>query len=159
MIFTANILDKTWKITDEHIHPGMSTFSIGFVDGEKDMVLFDKLSFGITLKSGEQEISFSLPKEGVEYISTDQETVESFTVITNPKEVWDVFVWAENSKEFFSKDFSVTIPQQEKPFSSWTWNEEEEMWEPPTPIPNDSGHYDWDEESLAWKKSHVPLED
>jgi hypothetical protein len=48
-----------------------------------------------------------------------------------------------------------------KPFASWVWNEEEQMWKPPFPRPADAVinggtvRYQWDEETVNWK----PLED
>lgn len=38
-----------------------------------------------------------------------------------------------------------------KPHTSWTWNAEGWLWEPPTPYPNDEQDYEWDEESISWK--------
>jgi hypothetical protein len=35
-----------------------------------------------------------------------------------------------------------------KPFPSWTLNETDCKWEPPTPQPE--GFYRWDEDTLAW---------
>ena len=40
--------------------------------------------------------------------------------------------------------------QARKPFPSWIGNEEAMTWEPPTPYPNDSEYYYWDEETLSW---------
>jgi hypothetical protein len=38
-----------------------------------------------------------------------------------------------------------------KPFSSWILDEETCQWNSPTPYPNDSNFYFWDEETLSWK--------
>ena len=40
------------------------------------------------------------------------------------------------------------IPPQ--PFASWTLNEETCLWDAPTPRPNDSKLYTWDEETTSW---------
>ena len=48
-----------------------------------------------------------------------------------------------------------------KPFASWVWNEEEQMWYPPFPRPADAVinggtvRYQWDEATVNWK----PLEE
>jgi hypothetical protein len=48
-----------------------------------------------------------------------------------------------------------------KPFASWVWNEEEQMWYPPFPRPADAVinggtvRYQWDEATVNW----VPLEE
>ena len=36
-----------------------------------------------------------------------------------------------------------------QPFPSWTLNEDSCIWEPPTPMPEDSMCY-WDENTLSW---------
>lgn len=40
--------------------------------------------------------------------------------------------------------------QFRKPFPSWIGNEEAMTWEAPTPYPQDSKNYYWNEEQLAW---------
>ena len=42
------------------------------------------------------------------------------------------------------------IPQ--KPYPSWTLNEESCLWEAPTPKPNDGKGYEWNEESQIWEE-------
>lgn len=48
-----------------------------------------------------------------------------------------------------------------KPYASWVWNEETQLWEPPFPRPADAVinggdvRYEWDETTINWK----PLED
>jgi len=44
----------------------------------------------------------------------------------------------------------TTEHQARKPFPSWIGNEEEMIWEAPTPYPNDEKIYSWNEEQLAW---------
>jgi len=43
------------------------------------------------------------------------------------------------------------IPQ--KPYPSWTLNEESCLWEAPTPKPNDGKGYEWNEESQIWEEA------
>jgi hypothetical protein len=37
-----------------------------------------------------------------------------------------------------------------KPYESWTLNEDTCLWVAPTPMPNDSNEYKWDESLLVW---------
>jgi hypothetical protein len=37
-----------------------------------------------------------------------------------------------------------------KPFASWLLNEDSCLWDAPTPYPDDSERYTWDEATLAW---------
>ena len=40
------------------------------------------------------------------------------------------------------------IPQ--KPYNSWTLNEDTCRWDPPVPMPTDGQMYIWNEETLSW---------
>ena len=40
------------------------------------------------------------------------------------------------------------IPQ--KPYASWTLNEDTCLWDPPTPKPDDGKRYDWNESTQSW---------
>jgi len=42
------------------------------------------------------------------------------------------------------------IPQ--KPYPSWTLNEESCLWEPPTPKPTDGKGYEWNEDTQSWSE-------
>jgi len=50
------------------------------------------------------------------------------------------YTYDEQSDEF--------IPP--KPYESWILNEETCLWSAPTPMPNDSNEYKWDESLLVW---------
>jgi hypothetical protein len=45
-----------------------------------------------------------------------------------------------------SRDAFIT----EKPYNSWSLNEETAQWEPPVAYPNDGERYTWDEEAVDW---------
>jgi hypothetical protein len=36
-------------------------------------------------------------------------------------------------------------------FASWTWDEDSQTWQAPTPKPKGNKIYDWDEANQAWK--------
>jgi hypothetical protein len=38
-----------------------------------------------------------------------------------------------------------------QPFPSWTLNQLNWLWEPPSPIPNDGNIYKWNENNLNWE--------
>jgi hypothetical protein len=50
---------------------------------------------------------------------------------------------------YYDENRDAFIPP--KPFSSWILDEETCQWNSPTPYPNDSNFYFWDEETLSWK--------
>lgn len=45
-------------------------------------------------------------------------------------------------------DYDVFISPQI--FKSWVLNTDTFIWESPTPYPNDSGIYEWNEETISW---------
>jgi len=49
----------------------------------------------------------------------------------------------------FDAEKDIFIPAQ--PYDSWTWNTETQVWEAPTPYPDDGESYSWDEENQQWK--------
>jgi len=51
-------------------------------------------------------------------------------------------------KIYDRKRKTFLVPQ---PFPSWTLDENFN-WTPPAPFPTEEGDYDWDEESLSWKR-------
>jgi len=48
----------------------------------------------------------------------------------------------------YDQNRDAFVPQ--KPFPSWTLNEQTCLWEPPIVRPNDSKRYDWNEPTLSW---------
>lgn len=46
------------------------------------------------------------------------------------------------------------IPPQ--PYPSWSLNEETCLWEPPTPVPEGEGPYEWDEPGQEWREVPLP---
>ena len=48
----------------------------------------------------------------------------------------------------YDEDRDAFIPK--KPFNSWVLNETTCLWESPTPYPNDSDKYVWNESTLTW---------
>ena len=50
--------------------------------------------------------------------------------------------------DFYDPVRDAFIP--EKPFESWTLNENTCRWEPPVPYPTDGKYYFWDEPTLSW---------
>lgn len=43
-----------------------------------------------------------------------------------------------------------TPPMPEQPYASWTFNEDEWLWESPIERPTDGKDYRWDEETTSW---------
>jgi len=154
MKFIADISKKTWEVIEEETFKSQRHISIGFVDNKKDQVFFDNLFFGANMKCGDKELSFSFPKNGISYISTDQKIIESFSFETKADDNWEVTVWAENSGELMTKTVNIFIEKPDKPFESWLWNDELQLWSPPIPYPKDDLKYLWNEEDKQWKIFH-----
>lgn len=48
----------------------------------------------------------------------------------------------------YNRELDAFIPPS--PYNSWVLNEDTGLWEPPTPIPDMTKHYTWDELSTSW---------
>lgn len=46
----------------------------------------------------------------------------------------------------------------EKPYPSWTRNEDKGQWQAPVLYPEDGKFYTWDEDSLSWKENAIVSE-
>ena len=141
---TLDLDSRQWSflVEPEIPHPNVE---IGFV-GEED---FDNLSFGFSLRAGE-EILFetSYPEEGTVYIRTDQQYVSSDYVRLPLDTRIDFDVWAENGGVLFESGVSFYVPKPPKPYPSWVWDEV--SWSPPHLPPYDGFEYFWDESIKEW---------
>lgn len=57
----------------------------------------------------------------------------------------------------FKYDWDADVFISPKPFNSWVLNENYD-WVPPTPMPENGMLWEWDEESMSWKETDIPLE-
>lgn len=56
----------------------------------------------------------------------------------------------------FDKTRDAFIPP--KPFDSWALNENSCLWEPPIPMPETGGPWEWNEELGEWEEIPIPEE-
>jgi hypothetical protein len=80
----------------------------------------------------------------------------------NSGKVGDEFLWVQTSyNNNFRKNYAgvgytydktrdAFIPPQ--PYSSWLLDEDTCRWDAPTPMPDDSKNYRWDEDTTSWKE-------
>lgn len=126
---------------------------IGFVDNDGLPTTFDNLSFGFSVKENDVVIQQkSFPQNGIIYESTDQEFLigELLDSVRLGKQ-YVLSAWATNGGTTWSEDFDVLLPRWTQPFPSWIWNEDNECWIAPVPLPEDISHnYSWNEELQTW---------
>lgn len=48
----------------------------------------------------------------------------------------------------YNENYDVFVRPQ--PFPSWSLNEQNTEWLPPTPMPDDGGNYYWNEQNQSW---------
>lgn len=154
MIITTDIASKTWSIDEEELGYSFIEIKFGFRDNNSLPVIFNNLSFGYQLNLDSEKISEdSRPLPGISYVSTDQNFIELFTVseLLIGKE-YSLNVWAENNGERWENTFIFFNPTFPKPYESWNWDEDQNMWVSPVPYPNDDDIYIWNEETTSWDK-------
>jgi len=99
-----------------------------------------QLPYGDELVHLYTENDSSDPKENpfllgkVEFYNADPESSVMFNVV------------AFNKRESFEDSFEIKIPKPPKPYPSWVWNSEVNVWESPVPKPV----LIWDEDSQTW---------
>lgn len=152
MRLIADISKKIWIKEDQEESPRVLQLFIGVRDNGKLPVFFDKTKFGYSLNLNDEEIySETLPPEGHEYVSTDQDFID-FSAIENliPAKEYVVKVWIEHAGDKWENSYTVSLPMPQQPFPSWTYNEEFGRWVAPIPRPEGTKVYLWNEELQEW---------
>ena len=57
----------------------------------------------------------------------------------------------------YNADLDAFVPP--KPFASWVLNEKTAQWNAPVPMPDDGNRYQWDEDTVSWKKVEMEAQD
>lgn len=157
-IFAKDSFDlQNWQVNFDELGSYSALLYIGFTD-KSPIVVFDNLSFGFEVhKDNNVQQKKSYPPSGVKYIRSDQEYLVCEKIENLlPTESYDLFLWANNGGITFQNTFTFSVPIPNSPYPSWVWSDEEYMWYPPIPKPEDTDEYIylWDEETLQWIKSN-----
>lgn len=151
MKIIGNLEDLTWT-NDLKVNPENIPYSIGFkIPGQKNIV-FQNLSFSISIsKDGKEIFSKSYPEPGQKFISSSQSCLISDLVEeAKPLTEYSVAVSANHNDQTFSDSFIVKTPEPFNLFPSWTYDPELGDFVPPVPYPEDDKDYEWSESSQAW---------
>lgn len=135
---------------------------VGFRKNNELPVEFTELSGEISVfKDSEKIYAYSFPENGVQYVSTDQDYVwliDLVGVISPETEyVLEVTMINDDHQEFLIQPFVVGFPP--KPGKSWVWENDDFVWVPPTPYPEDGNDYVWNDEEERWEKIESFKED
>lgn len=124
----------------------------GFTDLEKSHVVFDNLSFGLSIYQGDTLLLQDLfPKDGFSYDSTDQTFLVSlFLDVIKLGLLYTLKVFVTNAGDTWEEDFDLILPRWPKPFESWIWNESNDCWMSPIPYPDNDKNYKWNEQEQRW---------
>lgn len=100
----------------------------------------------------------SLPPPGVEYRSTDQNTLATVRIRPFPPDgVCTVAVWVHTRDGAQHEgETTFTIPRPPQPYPSWIWDGS--AWHAPVAYPDDGELYEWDEDAGAWAPYDEPDE-
>lgn len=158
MKIIADVSKKTWSIKDQSLGNTSINGRIGFTKNGKLPVIFDNLSFGISVFSDNEKVfEDSRPEPELSYESTDQECLYNFDIYNlNGGRKYVIQVWADNAGERWEGNFDITLPRTESPYPSWTYDKMYGTWIPPVLYPDDDKVYRWDEESTSWVEHIIP---
>lgn len=146
VLASCHLPDGTWVFNIQPETPSPN-IEIGF-SCDQLPVTFDNLSFGFTIsKDGATLADKSYPREGVRYVSTDQQYISNDRVDLAADDEVTLEVWMVNAGARFEATTLLIVPRPPQPFPSWVWDE---GWSAPVPYPDDSEVYVWDEDSLSW---------
>lgn len=155
-ILASNNLDTSlWDIVDSIENNGDSAccLSIGFANNsESKIVTFNDLNFGYSILDSEENllISDTFPKGSEKYIQTDLDYLIHSNFILAHNKNYKIKFWAQNNGIFSESIYELNTPIPEKPFQSWTWNEDINCWNNPVDHPSDGLIYAWNEDNLEW---------
>lgn len=162
MKLICDLSKKTWIKTEEDFD--FPEIKIGFTDNEKLPVIFDNLSFGVSIYLNNKEIkSFVYPeKNKISYKSTDLELMPTDIILPDLKcdVSYRLHAWAKNAGEIISQDFELLIPIPPSNHPDAVWNEEKNIWELPKPYPEEAPeegfYWSWDGETKDWTQQEIP---
>jgi hypothetical protein len=106
-----NLVNNTWNITSAESFSLVTDVFFGFVS-DKIPVLFNNLNFGIILKQNNEVLhTASFPKQGIEYLSTDQEFVEVIRLELQSNKQYVLDMWCKNSDNISNNSYNFTSPE------------------------------------------------
>lgn len=123
-----------------------------FLDDGKSFVRFSNLSFGYSISlDGVVIQSQSYPPINVEYVTSDQEFIETDRIYDlDPDLDYTLDVWVNHNSKQFQESYEINMPRPLQPFDSWSWDSDFNEWMPPFLPPDDGKFYDWDENTQSW---------
>jgi hypothetical protein len=147
-------------IKEEDLEENYSlNFYFGFRDNGNLPVYLNNANFGYVLLDQNIEIEKNdNPLNGLVLISTDQNFIfnKKFENLVPLKE-YSLIFWSENSNIRKEETFTFILPQPEKPFESWIYNDDLHIWEAPIPRPEGDQIYIWSEKDKKWIKKTSPI--
>tara|TARA_B100002019_G_C21176087_1_gene551195 strand:+ start:146 stop:871 length:726 start_codon:yes stop_codon:yes gene_type:complete len=154
----CNLDTGTWTIDKSLLKHVSNQIAIGFENNAGNTVTFNNLSFLFRItEDGSTIVEKSYPPSGITY----EETNDAFISIDMLNELipgheYSLYLSVTNNSQSYTETVTLNIPYPEKPFSSWTWSEENREYEPPVSYPNsedDRGYlWAWDETNGKWVK-------
>ena len=152
----CNLETGTWTIDKSMLSFINNSIKISFVTnaGAGARVIFKNLSFLFRIsKDGSTIIEKAYPPSGVKYIETNENYMICEPVDLIPGKQYDLYVESTNDGQTYTKTTTLNIPYPEKPYTSWTWNETNRMYEPPVQYPQNSQYlWTWQEIDNTWVK-------
>ena len=147
---TDHLKTQNWEVTFDDLAPTFADLHIGFTD-EAPVVEFKDLKFKYELKQNGNIKQYGVyPPAGVKYVRSDQLYIVVERLKLEMETEYELYLWAENNKQAFDTTVTFTTPRPAQPYPSWTWDADNQRWEPPVPMPDDGKSYQWNEETQFW---------
>lgn len=126
----------------------------------KDGQPFEHPIFGDNFRQAFPDIDTNnLPAEFAKFERVERPTLGAYEVMTAEEPTYELNgavykdIWHKRdmtSGEIAVKQQAVKDSWASNGFASWTFNETTCMFEAPTPMPQDSKRYRWDEPTVSW---------
>ena len=153
IILINDIGQNEWTIDSSSVHSHTDCYiCFKFIDNGKQTVNFRGLTFGYEMLLNNEPIKTgSFPRNGTNFVQTNQEYLVTEYIEPNPGFEYTISVWSTHNDVTYSNDFNVVIPRPNKPYESWTW--QEYRWVPPVKRPDDGNFYLWNEDLQDWEQA------
>lgn len=110
MLVFLNLSTDEWNIIEDNQEITNFIIKMGFIDNNFPPIFFESLAFGCKLMHDKFLVwEIAYPGEGIKYISTDQEYVESFNIHIDYETEYNLLFWAINNGKYYQTTYNINV--------------------------------------------------